>query len=133
MKVILDTGPLVALLNRRDARHDWALEAMGKFEPPLWTCEPVLAEAGHLSGKPAEILAQVTAGSLHIGLEIRENAAHLQRLLLRYGQRMDLADACIVRMTEIFSDCKVLTLDRTDFSIYRRLGRGVIPMIAPED
>ena len=132
MKVILDTGPLIALLNHRDARHDWAVEVMGQFEPPLWTCEAVLAEAAHLTGEPAKIMARVASGALRIGLEIEENAEHLQRLLMRYENRMDLADACIVRMSEIFNDCKVLTLDRKDFSIYRRLGRGVIPIIAPE-
>jgi predicted nucleic acid-binding protein len=133
VKIILDTGPLVALINRRDSRHDWASGVLEQCKPPLWTCEAVLAEAAHLSGRPFEIMAQVEVGSLRIGMEIEENAAHLQRLLSRYAGRMDLADACVVRMTEIFTDCRVLTLDREDFSIYRRHGRAVIPFIAPED
>lgn len=131
-KIILDTGPLVALINRRDAYHDWAVEVLEECEPPLWTCEPVLAQASHLTGRPSEILARVVAGGLRIGLEIEENAEHLQRLVSRYADRMDLADACVVRMTEIYNECKVLTTDREDFSIYKRHGRAIIPLIAPE-
>lgn len=133
MRIILDTGPLVALLNERDARHSWTVEILQHLTPPLWTCEPVLAEASHLTQKPAEIMARLSAGALRIGLELEKHADHLQRLLIRYQDRMDLADACVVRMSEIFSDCRVLTLDREDFSIYRRHGRAVIPVIAPDN
>ena len=133
MRIILDTGPLVALLNERDARHRWTVEILQHLSPPLWTCEPVLTEASHLTQKPAQIMARVSAGALRIGLELEEHVNHLERLLVRYQGRMDLADACVVRMSEVFSDCKVLTLDNQDFSIYRRHGRAVIPVIAPDD
>jgi uncharacterized protein len=53
-------------------------------------------------------------------------------LLKKYSDRhMDLADACIVRMTELVRDCQVVTLDRSDFSVYRRNGREMISLIAP--
>ena len=131
MKTLLDAGPLVALLNRRDAFHDWTRDAMAGLSVPLWTCEPVLAEAAHLSGRAAEITDMVAAGSLRIGLAVEAEAAALGRLLRRYARRMDLADACIVRMSELFSDSQVFTLDRNDFSVYRRNGRRTIPLLAP--
>jgi predicted nucleic acid-binding protein len=54
------------------------------------------------------------------------------RLLKKYADRqMDLADACIVRMSELTRDCRVITLDRNDFEVYRRNGRDVIPLIVP--
>lgn len=131
-RVLLDTGPLVALLNRRDAHHAWAVEVASHLSEPLWTCEPVLAEAAYLTGAPEAILARVASGVLRIGLELEEHAGPLGRLVLRYGPRMDLADACVVRLSEVFRDSKVFTTDRTDFSIYRRNGREVIPLIAPD-
>jgi predicted nucleic acid-binding protein len=131
MRVILDTGPLAALMNRRDQWHGWAIEAFRSVAPPLWTCEAVLTEAAHLTGRPAEIVAKVAAGVLRIGLHVGQDAERLERLLTQYAPRMDFADACVVRMSERFGASKVLTLDRRDFSIYRRNGRDVIPLMAP--
>lgn len=131
MKTLLDTGPLVAFLNRRDAYHDWTREALSTVPPPLWTCEPVLAEAAYLSKRPSDIMQMLADGALRIGLSVETEADALRRVLDRYGHRMDLADACVVRMSEIYSDSRVLTLDRTDFSFYRRNGRAVIPLLAP--
>jgi uncharacterized protein len=131
MRIILDTGPLAAFMNRRDAWHAWAIDAFGSVPPPLWTCEAVLTEAAHLTGRPAEIVAKVSAGVLRIGMHAGQDAERLERLLKQYAPRMDFADACVVRMSERFTASKVLTLDRPDFSIYRRNGRDVIPLIAP--
>ena len=131
MKTILDTGPLVAFMNRRDRWHQWADETMRAIAPPLWTCEAVLTEAAHLTGRPNEILASVSAGVLRIGLSVRDDVERIHRILQQYGRRMDFADACVVRMSERFAASKVLTLDRRDFAIYRRNGRDVIPLIAP--
>jgi predicted nucleic acid-binding protein len=132
MKVILDTGPLAALMNRRDRWHSWAIETFARIQPPLWTCEAVLTEAAHLTGKPVEIVTAVTSGSLRIGLDLTQDADRIGRLLQQYAPRMDLADACVVRMCERSTTSKVLTLDRRDFGVYRRNGRDVIPLIAPE-
>lgn len=131
MKIILDTGPLAALMNRRDEWHAWAVEVFAALTPPLWTCEAVLTEAAYLTGRPAEIVARVASGALRIGLDVAEEATALEKLLSRYAQRMDFADACVVRMSEIHLRSKVLTLDRRDFRVYRRNGRDVIPLIAP--
>jgi predicted nucleic acid-binding protein len=131
MKVILDTGPLVALLNRDDEHHGWAVDALGRLPAPLWTCEPVLAEAAHLTGSPGLIMDMVAKQQLRIGLDIAEEALALGALLRRYGKRMDLVDACVVRMSELAPRCTVVTLDRRDFAVYRRNGRHVIPVVAP--
>jgi predicted nucleic acid-binding protein len=131
MRIILDTGPLAALMNKRDTWHEWARETFETIAPPLWTCEAVLTEACHLTGKPAEIMSKVSSGVLRVGLQLGQDSDRLERLLRQYAPRMDLADACVVRMSERYASCKVLTLDRRDFSVYRRNGRHAIPLMAP--
>lgn len=130
----MDTGPIVALLHARDAFHGWAVDAFSAVKPPLYTCEPVLAEAAHLlrrsPGGPAAVLALVERGVLRVGLRVEAEASALKDLMKRYGSvPMSLADACLVRMVEIESDSAVLTLD-ADFKVYRR-GRQVIPLVTP--
>lgn len=68
---------------------------------------------------------------LRIGLDLEEQSAAVAALLERYGPRMDLADACVVRMSELTKRCQVFTLDRRDFGYYRRNGRAVIPLLTP--
>jgi predicted nucleic acid-binding protein len=131
VKTIIDAGPLVALLNRRDSFHDWVTQALKALALPLFVCEPVLTEAAYLTGKPAALLAMLGDGSMKIGLGLEEQGDAVRRLLDRYGARMSLADACVVRMSELARQSRVFTLDRSDFSIYRRNGRDVIPLIAP--
>lgn len=131
--MILDAGPLTALLNRRDRWHSWAVETLGGLEPPLWSNEAVLTEAAHLTQQPAAIMAHVRSGVIRVSFRVEDNAAHLARLLARYAPRMDLADACVVRMSELTRDCRILTLDRRDFAIYRRNGREVLPLLTPPD
>ena len=135
-RTFLDTGPLVAFLNRNDQWHRWAETQMGALPPPLLTCEPVLTEACFLiqrnGGQPAEVLRKVQAGVITIALDLQTEAAALETLMRRYADTpMSLADACLVRLSEIHSDCQVFTLD-THFRRYRRYGRQVIPLLAPE-
>lgn len=132
MTYLLDTGPLVAFMNQSDAQHEWASDTLHGLPAPLWTCEPVLTEVAYLTGAGRQLMGMVARGFLRIGIEVEEQAEHLQRLLQRYGPRMDFADACVVRMSEIHRQCKVVTLDRRDFNVYRRNSREVIPLIAPE-
>ena len=131
MKTLVDTGPLVALLNRRDKFHDWVKETLKALARPLLTCEPVLTEAAHLTGRPGVLLEMLDEGSLKLGIDLEEQSDPLRRLVERYSPRMSLADACLVRMSEMIPRSRVFTLDRADFSIYRRSGRDVIPLIAP--
>lgn len=134
-RTLLDTGPLVAFLNRDDQWHDWAKAQMGALPPPLLTCEPVLTEACFLiqrnGGRPADVLKKVQAGVIEVALEIETESAALETLMRRYEDTpMSLADACLVRLSELFADCQVFTLD-ADFRRYRRHGRQVIPLVTP--
>jgi predicted nucleic acid-binding protein len=131
VRTIVDTGPLVGLFNKADQHHDWTLEALSGLTLPLWTCEPVITEAAYLTGKGHDLLEMITDGKLRLGLSLEGQSDAIGALLRRYGTRMDVADACIVRMSELVKDCRVFTLDRRDFSYYRRNGRQVIPLLAP--
>jgi predicted nucleic acid-binding protein len=135
-RTLLDTGPLVAFLNRNDQWHDWAKAQLGALLPPLLTCEPVLTEACFLiqrsGGQPADVLKKLQAGVIEVALEVETEASALETLMRRYDDTpMSLADACLVRLSELHSDCQVFTLD-TDFRRYRRHGRQVIPLLAPD-
>jgi predicted nucleic acid-binding protein len=132
VRIILDTGPLVAYLMRRDRFHDWAVE-IWKDLSALWTCEAVLVETAYLTGQAIALMNLVSDGLLRIGLDVEEQSEAIGALLARYGPRMDFADACVVRMSELYTDSKVLTLDRMDFGFYRRNRRQVIPLIAPPE
>ena len=85
-----------------------------------------------MTGQPAAIVEMIQAGEIVLDFDLAEQAASVLALLKKYADRnMDLADAGIVRMTELMRDCQVVTLDRADFSVYRRNGRDRIPIIAP--
>jgi predicted nucleic acid-binding protein len=135
--VVVDTGPIVALLIAADKHHTWTKEQWSRVRPPMLTCEPVLSEAGfivkRLSGDPSAVPALVEKGVLKMGFSVQEQAAYVRALMQRYTEvPMSLADACLVRMTELLDDAAVMTFD-ADFRIYRRSGRNVIPLIAPEE
>ena len=134
-RVIVDTGPLVAYVNRRDRWHRWVADQMAALHPPLVTCEAVLTEACFLiqraGGRPADLVRKIAQGSLEIGIDLQEDASGIQSLMQRYADTpMSLADACLVRLSERISDCRLFTLD-TDFEHYRRNGRQVIPLLHP--
>jgi len=130
---IADTGFLVALLRRRDAHRDWAEEQAARHPPPWLTCEAVLSESFHLLGRNgmAELGEVLNLGSVSIVFTLAEHRGPVIALMKKYGRLpMDFADACLVRMTEVISDCVVLTTD-SDFRIYRRHGRQTIPCVLP--
>jgi predicted nucleic acid-binding protein len=134
--VLLDTGPIVALLCAGEAWHDWTLEQFSNLEAPLLTCEAVLAEADHLvrrAGKAAGVVIElVNRGALKIGLNLGSEAGAVSRIQAKYRDRpASLADACLVRMSEIHDDSIVMTFDH-DFSVYRRQGRRAIQVLRPE-
>ena len=112
MITICDTGPLVAYLNRNDPYHSWAVALMKQARSPMLTTEPLERNA------------------LRLDLQVAQHWPRLRTLMARYDQ-MDLADASIVVMSERHPRSQVLTVDRTDFSIYRRNDRQVIDFIAP--
>jgi uncharacterized protein len=135
---LLDTGPLVAFFDRSDAGHEWAKEQWTLAPVPMLTCEAVLAEAAYLlrehAGLPSEkILALFERKIIAVPFSLEEHAGPVAHLLEKYcDQGMQLADACLVRMSELKRDCRVFTLDKQDFQVYRRFDRQVIPLVAPE-
>ncbi len=133
--LLVDAGPLVALLSERDRHHQWAKQAFARVTPPMRTCEAVLSEAWYLlrltrRGQTA-LLEFVERGLVSIDFALGSELAAVRRLVTRYRDRpISLADACLVRMAELYDEAAVLTLD-ADFTIYRKNGRQVIPLIAP--
>jgi predicted nucleic acid-binding protein len=133
MKEIADTGLIVALLFRNDPFHRWAFDAFRKHAPFL-TCDAVLAEAASFCPDPTAVLKLVTRGDLIVdpAFSLAKEASHLAVLASKYSDcPMDLADACLVRMSELHSKCRIWTVDRNDFATYRRAGRKVIPCEFP--
>lgn len=134
---IVDAGPLVAFLVKGEAHGNWVRTQFARLSGPLYTCEPAFAEATYLvSGDPAgpgRLIEMVRRGHLAMLFRLEEEISTIDALTRRYANvPMSLADACLVRMSELYPDLPVLTLDR-DFRIYRRNGRQVIPLICPRD
>jgi predicted nucleic acid-binding protein len=133
--VIVDTGPLVAFLNRRDAWHAWAREQFEELDAPFETCEAVVAETAFLlrnhDGGSAALMALLTRRLVVCSFRLETSAQRVADLMGRYWNvPMSVADACLVRMSEEQPAAKLLTLD-SDFRVYRKLGRQVIPLISP--
>ena len=132
MKGIADTGFLVAFANRNDRYHDWAVEVAERVTEPLLTCEAVLAEAAfHLQSVPL-VFAMIREGLVVPSFDCLENLPQLASLAKRYDDRHpDLADLCLIRMSELHPRHSVVTVDREDFRVYRRNRRETIPLICP--
>ena len=133
--VLVDTGPLVAYLNRRERFHAWAVDILAEIRPPLLTCEAVLSEAAFLTaglGGGHRLMEFLRRELIRVDFRVADEADALAALLKRYASvPMALPDACLVRMSEMQSDCVVLTLDSEFRDIYRRRGRSVIPCLLP--
>ncbi len=133
--LLLDTGPWVALHCRDERHHAWAKAQFGLVTGPLLTCEAVVAETCFLLARgghdPAKALALVARGGVQVGMTLAHEITTVQALFERYDNvPASLADACLVRMSELHDRCRVFTLD-ADFAIYRRHGRKVIPLLRP--
>jgi predicted nucleic acid-binding protein len=125
----------VAFLDRRDEYHPWAVSRWSEIEPPLLTCESVISEACFLlrsiAGGGAAVFELLDRGVIAIAFRLDEDMKPVARLLSRYASvPMSVADASLVRMAERFPESVVLTVD-SDFSVYRKHGRQVIPTIIP--
>lgn len=134
-EVIVDTGPLVALLVASDDHHRWTIERLRELRPPFLTCEAVLAEAAHLVRRVHDGIARfadlLESDLLRVDFDVMAERVPVARLLRRYADRpMSLADACLVRLAELHETASVFTVDG-DFDVYRKHGRRVIPLIAP--
>jgi predicted nucleic acid-binding protein len=133
--VIVDSGPLVAFLDGREAHHAWVVEQFRLLPPPLLTCESVLAETFHLVSRLRDgsrrFFQLLGTGVLSVEFDLMAEQVALAKLIRKYSDLpMSLADACLVRMSEINAASCVFTLDN-HFRIYRKHGRQLIPAIMP--
>jgi predicted nucleic acid-binding protein len=132
VKAIADTGFIVAFGNRDDRHHHWALELAKTITEPLLTCEAVLAEAAFHLGSTAYVLALVQDELLRVAFDCTRNLEPLLILARRYADRRpDLADLCLIRMSELYPHHVVITVDEKDFRISRRNKREIIPILSP--
>ena len=130
---IVDSGPLAALLDPREEHHVWARETLSRQPPPWLACEAVLSEAFFLLHAPhARALDQLLRrGHLRLAFDLADELLPVLDLRIKYASvPMSLADACLVRMTETLPDPVIVTTD-TDFKIYRRHSRQVVPCLMP--
>jgi predicted nucleic acid-binding protein len=132
--VLVDAGFLIALLSRRDRHHPWASAQSPGLAPPWKTCEAVLSEAFHLlgtRGRPA-LATLLRRGAVVPAFDLADELDRVLSLMQKYVDiPMSLADACLVRMSETLADPIILTTD-TDFRIYRRHSRHVVPCVTPD-
>lgn len=136
-RVILDTGLIVAFLNKNDTYHDWAKTQFSLLTPPLMTCETVISEACYLlknfTDGASNVLKLVGRELVLLPFDLQSEIVSIKKLLEKYKNiPMSLADACLVRLSEQISDSVICTLD-TDFKIYRKNKRNIIPLIFPEN
>jgi predicted nucleic acid-binding protein len=133
LKKIADAGLLIAALDGRDQYHRWARQALENEPPPWLVCEAVLAEVCASIGTLEPVLEMLRRGDLELAFELSDNAAEVLALGRKYrAQGMALSDACIVRMSELFEDSVVYTVDRKDFTLYGRRGRRAVRCEFPE-
>ena len=135
VRTLIDTGPLVAALVESDAHYRWALEKFDELQPPFYTCEAVISEAQFLvegfGGNSLTVLDFIIRGAIEIDFVLKEEVEPVRELQRKYRDLpMSLADACLVRMSELHSQSRVFTTD-SDFRIYRRNRRQLIPLLAP--
>lgn len=132
---IVDSGPLVALFDRAERHHRWVSERFDELDAPLLVCEPVLAEAMYLLARYPQaqdgVLELIENGALSVAFRLDEHVGALRKMLRKYRDTpMSLADACIVRMSEIHDRHAILTLD-SDFLVYRKHGHAPLQTIHP--
>ena len=131
--LIADSSFLVALLNERDASHDWAAIQARRLAPPWKTCEAAVSEAFYLLGVPGTpaLTELIQSRAVVCAFQFSEHVDPVIRFMTKYRDvSMSFTDACLVRMSEILSDPLIMTTDM-DFHIYRRHSRQTIPCVFP--
>lgn len=132
MKGIADTGFLVALLRRADKHHTWAAELSEGIDEPLLTCDAVLAETAYHLRSSALVIEMVETELIRPAFESAKHVGRLAELALQFqDRRPDFADLCLIRMSELNPKHAILTVDRGDFTVYRRNKREPLPLLLP--
>ncbi len=131
MKAIADTGFLVAFARDRDMHHAWAIGVAQHITEPLLTCESVLSETAFHIGDTEVVFDMISEKLIRLSFDCNDHLPQLAALAKRYKDRQpDLADLCLIRMSELYPRHSVITVDK-DFRVYRRNKREVIPLISP--
>lgn len=136
-KVIIDTGVLVAYLNKREQLHEWAKSELNKINGPLFTCEAVIVESYFLLqgtyGVVDLVFSLLRTKQIAIPFSLANEMVEIEALMKRYQNvPMSVADACLVRTIELIPESVILTLD-SDFRIYRKNRNEAIDLIIPSD
>ncbi len=131
--LLVDTGPLLALVNRRDRHYEWVRTLLAGYTGRLFTCEAVLSEAWFLAqsrlAPPTTLLDLLDRLPLEV---VPAWPPRVLALLRKYADRpMDVADACLVALAEEKEGRVVLTIDREDFSLYRLHSQQNVPTLMP--
>jgi predicted nucleic acid-binding protein len=135
--VLVDTGFLVALYDRREPMHGICRQFHDQHHMPLATCEAVIVEALYLLRSlpkaKQNILASIDQGALEIRFRLSESAGQVQRLMEKYiDTPADFADACLVQMADELDTGDILTLD-SDFRHYRWRRTRAFHLLIPLD
>lgn len=135
-RVVIDTGPVVAFLNKSDQYHDWAVTQFSQLQPPFLTCESVVSEVcfllRHIENGQQNVLKLLERELIQTPFKLELEISIIMRLIKKYKNiPMSLADACLVRMSEQITNSIICTLD-SDFKVYRKEKRKIIPLIIPE-
>jgi predicted nucleic acid-binding protein len=131
MDAIADTGYLVALVRKEDEHHQWAADLAAQVTPPLLTCEAVLAETAFHLRSSLYALAMIQRGAIRMAFDVTSHMEALLDLAGKYrDRRPDLADLCLIRMSELYPRHSIITIDH-DFRVYRRNKREAIPLLLP--
>lgn len=134
-RIVLDTGPIVAFLNKRDRYFAWANEVFKLLKPPVYTCDSVISEAcfllRNMEGGSIAVVELLERNLVVVDFDLSGEIKAVNKLMSKYANvPMSLADACLIRMTEIEKGSQIITLDR-DFNVYRRFDRQQVPVLMP--
>jgi uncharacterized protein len=133
-RILVDTGPLVAILSREDAHHEECVEALRELTGPLYTCWPVITEAAwllrHSTRAVRQLLNSVDGGFLELLPLAGKDAQGIAATMKKYeSMRPQVADAALVYLAGREKIETVFTLDRRDFSVYRASGRRALRIV----
>jgi predicted nucleic acid-binding protein len=122
--VLVDAGPLVALLDRADREHEACVATLRALRKPLITVWPAFTEAMYLLGGSwlgqKGLWSRLETQALTLASLDQQDAPRMRELMEKYRDLpMDLADAALVRVAERESLTEIFTLDRRHFSVYR--------------
>jgi len=134
--IILDTGVIVALINRKEDKHEWVKETLKSLSLPFLTCESVITESCFLLQNVYDgeetVLNLLASQKIQIPFQLIEEATEVKQLMAKYKSvPMSLADACLVRMSELIESSTIFTLD-SDFYVYRQNKNQSIPLTIPD-